>query len=301
MKKLHTNRIRISDGDRVFYVLVDLAMLVILVIVGYPLIYVLSSSLSSPAAVLSGRVVLLPVDLSLEGYVTVFKNKDIGIGYFNSFRYMVIGTAFNVAMTMIAAYPLSRKDTPFRAILMFLFTFTMFLSGGLIPNYILMRSLKLIDTLWVMVIPGVISVYNMILARTFIQNNIPQELLEAAQIDGCSDLRYFFSIVLPLSKAVIAVIALYYAVGHWNAYFDAFIYLNTRKFYPLQLFLREILVANAYDPSVDVDPELLVKRQGLADLLKYSLIVVATAPMMMVYPLAQRYFIKGVMIGSLKG
>ena len=294
-------KIHLSRGDRTFYFLINTGLTLILLIVLYPLLYVLSSSFSSPAAVMSGRVVLWPVDFSLEGYTTVFKNKDIFIGYYNSFRYMMIGTSINIAATMIAAYPLSRKDTPLRNLWMFLFTFTMFFGGGLIPNYMLMMDLKLIDTLWAMIIPGAISVWNMIIARTFIQSNIPGELLEAAEIDGCSDARYFFVMVLPLSKAVIAVIALYYAVGHWNAYFDALIYLNKRTLYPLQLFLREILVINTFDPKFIMDPEQMVKRQGLADLLKYSLIIVATVPMLIIYPFAQRYFIKGVMIGSLKG
>ena len=294
-------KIHLSRGDRTFYFLINSGLTLILLIVLYPLLYVLSSSFSSPAAVMSGRVVLWPVDFSLEGYTTVFKNKDIFIGYYNSFRYMMIGTTINIAATMIAAYPLSRKDTPLRNLWMFLFTFTMFFGGGLIPNYMLMMDLKLIDTLWAMIIPSAISVWNMIIARTFIQSNIPGELLEAAEIDGCSDARYFFVMVLPLSKAVIAVIALYYAVGHWNAYFDALIYLNKRTLYPLQLFLREILVINTFDPKFIMDPEQTVKRQGLADLLKYSLIIVATVPMLIIYPFAQRYFIKGVMIGSLKG
>jgi multiple sugar transport system permease protein/putative aldouronate transport system permease protein len=296
-----SHKIHISRGDRTFYFLINTGLTLILLVVLYPLLYVLSSSFSSPAAVLSGRVVLWPVDFSLDGYTTVFKNRDVFIGYYNSFRYMIMGTTINVAATMIAAYPLSRKDTPFRNLWMFLFTFTMFFGGGLIPNYMLMMDLKLIDTAWVMMIPGAISVWNMIIARTFIQHSIPGELLEAAEIDGCSDARYFFVMVLPLSKAVIAVIALYYAVGHWNAYFDALIYLNRRTLYPLQLFLREILVINTFDPAFIIDPELMVKKQGLADLLKYSLIIVATVPMLIIYPFAQRYFIKGVMIGSLKG
>ena len=301
MSKNRRNEIKISDGDRWFYYLVNIFIFIVLVIVAYPLIFVVSSSFSSPHAVLSGSVLLWPVEFSLDGYTTIFRNKDILIGYYNSFRYMVIGTFFNIAFTMIAAYPLSRKDTPLRGLWMFLFTFTMYFSGGLIPNYILMMRLHLIDSLWVMVLPGVISVFNMILARTFMQSSIPNELLEASQIDGCNDARYFFTRVLPLSKAVIAVIALYYAVAHWNAYFDAFIYLNTRSLYPLQLFLREILITNTFDPTLDVDPELLVKKQGMADLLKYALIVVASAPMMFIFPMVQRYFGKGVLIGSLKG
>mgnify|MGYP002347281219 FL=1 len=276
-------------------------MLLIFLIVLYPLIYVLSSSFSAPLAVMTGKVFLWPVEFSLEGYDAVFKERNVFVGYYNSLRYMVIGTFVNVAATMIAAYPLSRKDMPFRGVCMFLFTFTMFFAGGLIPNYMLMQKLNLIDTTAVMILPGAISVYNMIIARTFIQNSIPSDLREAAFIDGCNDIRYFFSIVLPLSKAVIAVISLYYAVGHWNSYFNAFIYLNSRSRYPLQLFLREILVANTIDPSLTIDPYENEQIQGMADLLKYSLIIVATVPLLVIYPFVQKYFVKGVMIGSLKG
>ena len=184
---------------------------------------------------------------------------------------------------------------------MFLFTFTMYFSGGLIPNYLLMRDLHLIDTLFAIILPGAISTYNMIIARTFIQSSIPQEMLEAARVDGCSDARYFFQMVLPLSKAIIAVIALYYAVGHWNAWFDAFIYLNTREKYPLQLILREILVSNQLDNNLSMDADARRKMQGMVDLMKYSLIVISSVPVMCLYPLVQKYFIKGVMIGSLKG
>jgi len=296
-----SKRISISKNDMAFYILTYLFLFIIFILVLYPLVYVLSSSFSSPAAVLSGRVILWPVNPSLDGYTTIFKNGDILIGYYNSFRYMIIGTIINVCMSMVCAYPLARRETPYKGVLMFLFTFTMFFGGGLIPNYIVIMKLGLIDTIGAMVLPGAISVYNMILCRTFIQNSIPHELLEASKIDGCNDARYFFQIVLPLSKAIIAVITLYYAVGHWNAFFNAFLYLNKRYMYPLQLFLREILITNTIDPASDVDPELLVRKQGLGDLLKYSLIVVATAPMMMMYPLAQKYFIQGVMIGSLKG
>ena len=294
-------RIQLSTGDRVFYFLVNLFALFMFVVVLYPLIYVVSSSFSSPDAVLSGKVVFLPVEFSLEGYKTVFGYQDVLTGYMNTILYTVLGTTINIIMTLICAYPLARKTLPFRNFFMFLFTFTMFFGGGLIPSYLLMRDLHMINTIWAIVIPGAISVYNMIIARTYMQTSIPGEMLEAAQVDGCSDARYFFQMVLPLSKAMIAVIALYYAVGHWNGWFNAFIYLNDRGKYPLQLFLREILIANTFDPDSTMDPELLQKMRGMSDLLKYSLIVVSSAPVMLLYPFAQKYFIKGVMIGSVKG
>jgi len=207
----------------------------------------------------------------------------------------------NISLTMIAAYPLARRNLPGRGFFTFLFTFTMMFSGGMIPNYILMKELKIINTAWCMLLPGAVSAYNLIVARTFIQNSIPEELLEAAQIDGCTDAQFFFRFVLPLSKAVMAVITLYYAVHHWNAYFNAFLYLNKRDLYPLQIFLREILIMNSVNTEMVVDTQMQEAMQGMADLLKYSLIVVSTAPILCIYPFLQRYFIKGVMIGSLKG
>ncbi len=292
---------RLSKGDRTYYAIVNGIMTFLLIIVAYPLIYIISASFSSPSSVASGRVVLWPVDFGLEGYKAVFRNKDIVGGYLNTFFYTFAGTALNIIMTMIGAYPLSRKDLKGRNFFMLLFTFTMIFSGGMIPGYILMQQLHLINTPWVMIVPGAISVYNLIITRTFIQSTIPSDLLDASQIDGCSDTRYFFSIVLPLSKAILATITLFYVVGHWNAYFNAFLYLNNRKLFPLQIILREILIANTIDASQVVDPELEQAKQGMADLLKYSLIVVSSLPVMIMYPFVQKYFVKGVMIGAIKG
>jgi multiple sugar transport system permease protein/putative aldouronate transport system permease protein len=231
----------------------------------------------------------------------VLEYRPVYTGYANTLFYTVFGTLINVSFTMCAAYALARKSLPARGFFTFLFTFTMLFSGGLIPNYILMKQLGIINTRWAMLLPGAISAYNLIVTRTFIQNSIPDELLEAAQIDGCGDARFFFEFVLPLSKAVVAVITLYYAVAHWNAYFNAFIYLSNRDLYPLQIFLREILVMNQVSTDMVIDPKMQEAMQGMADLLKYSLIVVSTAPILCIYPFLQRYFIKGVMIGSLKG
>lgn len=300
MSMTKKNRIRIPKGDRAFYFTINLIIAILCLLVLYPLVYIVSSSFSSSKAVLAGKVVLLPVDFSLEGYKAVFSNKNIGIGYRNTILYTVGGTMLNLVMTFVCAYPLAARDLPHKGKIMFLFTLTMFFSGGMIPNYILMRQLGLLDNPLAVVLPGAIGVSNMILARTFIQN-IPYDMYEAAEIDGCSDARYFMQMVLPLSKACIAVLALYYAVGHWNAYFNAFIYLNDRNMYPLSLFLREILISNQMTEAMDIDPELLEKKQGLSDVLKYSLIVVSTVPILCVYPFIQKYFIKGVMIGSLKG
>jgi len=249
----------------------------------------------------SGKVFLLPKDPSVEGYEAVFRYKSVWTGYLNTILYTCVGTMINVGICLVCAYPLSRADFPGRNLFMMIFSFTMYFSGGLVPSYILMRDLRLIDTFWVMVVPGALSVYNMIVTRTFIQSNLPTEMWEAANMDGCSDARYFFSFVLPLSKAIIAVIAMYSAVAHWNTYFNAMIYLNSSERFPLQIILRDILVANTYDPSMMIDPELQEARADLADVLKYALIVISTAPILCIYPFVQKFFVKGVMIGSLKG
>lgn len=300
MSKTH-NKISDSREDKIFNIIIHIIIALLLVIIAYPLIFVVSSSFSSKEAVTNGRVFLFPVDFSLEGYEAVFKKNDVIIGYRNTFIYTIIGTSINLFLTMIAAYPLSRRDLPFGKGLTLLFTFTMIFSGGMIPTYMLVKSVGLINKPAVMVLVGSISAYNLIIARTFIQNNIPAELLEASRIDGCSDFLYFAKIVLPLSKSVIAVLTLYYAITHWNSYFNAFIYLNNRKYWPLQLYLREILLENQIDASQIADPDLQEAKQGLANLLKYSLIVVSTIPVMLLYPFIQKHFVTGVMIGSVKG
>ncbi len=296
-----SNAIRDPREDRILYGVVTVVLLLFIIVVAYPLIYVLSSSFSSGTAVSTGRVILWPVDFSLEGYRTVFAHKLIGIAYRNTIFYTVAGTLINVVVTVMCAYPLSRNDFPMRRFFMLFFLVTMFFSGGMIPTYMVVARLKMTNTIWAMLLPGAISVYNMVLVRTFIKNSIPNELLECSKIDGCSDAWYFLLILLPLSKPVIAVITLYYAVGHWNAYFSAMMYLNDQNLYPLQIILRQILVANQINLNDLVDVEAMVAKQGLADILKFALIVVSTAPILCVYPFIQRYFIKGVMIGAVKG
>ena len=294
-------KMRLPFEDKVFYGFVYVYSTFLLLAVLYPIIFVVSASFSSGYAISSGQVILFPVDFSLQGYETVFKDARVPIGYRNTIFYTSFGTTINVFMTLICAYPLARKKLPLRGVITFIFAFTMLFSGGMIPNYLLMRDLRFLNTIWVMVIPGAISVYSMIITRTFIANSIPEELLEATEIDGCNDFMYFFLFVLPLSKAVIAVIAMMYAVGHWNAFFNAFIYLTNQDLYPLQVFLRQILIMNQIATADIVDPEAAVAMQGLADLLKYSLIVVSSAPILCIYPFFQRYFVKGIMIGSIKG
>lgn len=291
----------LGSRDKIFYTIITIILTLFFIIVLYPCIYVISASFSSGDAVQAGKVVLWPVDASIEGYRTVFNTKDVWIGFRNSLFYTVVGTSINIVMTVMAAYSLARPDVPGRNGIMLLFTFTMFFNGGMIPTYMVIRALGMLDTIWCLIIPGAVGAYNLIVARTFIQNSIPLELLEAAKIDGCSDVKYLLKVVIPLSKAVIAVLVLFYGVGHWNAYFNAMIYLHTKDLFPLTLFLRQILLMEQIDPSTITDPELQAQMAKAAGVIKYALIVVSMVPVMLIYPFIQKYFVKGVMIGSIKG
>ena len=273
----------------------------VLVIMLYPLIYVVSASFSSPDAVANGKVFLLPVDITTIGYEAVFQNQKIVTGFLNSVFYLVAGTALNLMMTMLAAYPLSRKEFYGKKLVTGIFVFTMYFSGGLVPSYLLMKNLGLLGTRAVLIIPVAMSVWNVIIARTYLQSTIPDELFEAASLDGCSEIGFFLRIVLPLSKPIMAVLVLYYGVGHWNSYFNAMIYLKSPDLQPLQIVLREILLLGNVDMTMITDAAALEKMQGLSNLLKYAVIVVASLPMMCIYPFVQKHFVKGVMIGSLKG
>ena len=290
-----------SINDKIFYIITGFLLTAFFIIVLYPCIYVVSASFSSGSAVEAGRVILWPVDFSLEGYKAVFHTPSVWIGFRNSLFYTIAGTLINILVTMIAAYSLARPDLPGRNGIMLFFTFTMFFSGGMITGYMLVRSLHILNTIWAMLIPGALGVYNLIIARTFIESNIPTELLEAAQMDGCSDIRFFASIVLPLSKAAIAGLVLFYGVSHWNSYFNAMIYLNDKELYPLTIYLKEILMASQIDPSTVADPELQNQIARMAAVIKYALIVVSMIPILILYPFIQKYFVKGVIIGSLKG
>ncbi|MBO5167452.1 MAG: carbohydrate ABC transporter permease [Agathobacter sp.] len=297
MKK---SKLKLSREDKIYYAVCYTIIILLSLIVLYPMIYVVSASVSSGTALMAGEVWLFPKDITFLGYKTILQYKNVWIGYRNTIFYTVIGTFINVVMTLLCAYPLTRNNLMGRKQIMMLFTFTMLFSGGMIPNYILMKKLHLLNTVWVMIIPGALSVYNMIVTKTFIQSSIPEELLEASKIDGCDDIRYFFTILLPLSKAVIAVISLWYAVGHWNAYFNAFLYLTDKELYPLQIFLKEILIQSKVNSEL-MDPEVALAMQNLQLILKYGMIVISTLPIFCLYPFAQKYFVKGVMIGSVKG
>ncbi|MBE9917568.1 carbohydrate ABC transporter permease [Paenibacillus donghaensis] len=298
---LHKTKMKEAGSDRLFTIVNYTVLTLIMIIVLYPLVYVVSASFSSSSAVLSGRVWLWPVEPTLDGYRAVFKNGMVVRGFMNTLFYTLAGTGINLLFTVLAAYPLSRKDFRGRNIFMLLFVFTMMFNGGLIPTYLLVKNLGMIDTVWSMLIPAALSVWNVIIMRTYFQTTIPGELLEASQLDGCTDFRFLLRIVLPLSGPILAVIALFYAVGHWNQYFNAMIFLKRAELYPLQLILRDILVQNEVNIDMLGDAKTAAARQGLRELLKYSLIVVTSVPLLVVYPFVQKFFVKGVMIGSLKG
>jgi len=302
MKKKNKNLIGISTGDKAFYFIVNIMLVFVFIMTAYPLIYIISASLSSPYATIAGRVYLWPVDINLNGYKAVFANGNIVTGYLNSLFYTIVGTTINMIMTVMAAYPLSRRDFRPRNVIMLIFSFTMLFNGGIIPTYILLSKLRILHTRWAMILPVAIAVYNLIVIRTFFQTSLSQELLDAASIDGCSDIKFLLKIALPLSKAVLAVIGLFYAVGHWNSFFYALLFLNKAELYPLQLVLRDILILNTVDVNMtNISVENLMAKEGVRELLKFSVIVVASAPMLAVYPFVQKYFVRGVMIGAIKG
>lgn len=293
--------IRETSGDRLFTIINYSLLTLFTITILYPLIYVVSASFSSSQAVMSGRVWLWPVEPTLEGYKAVFGYKMVWSGFANSIFYTVVGTIINVIFTMLAAYPLARSDFFGKNFMMMLFVFTTMFSGGIIPSYLLVKDLGLLDTRWALILPGALVIWNVIITRTYLKTTIPQEMLEAAQLDGCNDFNYFTRIVLPLSGPIIAVITLYYAVGHWNQFFNAMIYLSSKDKYPLQLVLRDILVQNEVDLEMLSNAKEAAAREGLRELLKYSLIVVSTIPILIIYPFVQKHFVKGIMIGSLKG
>ena len=288
-------------GDKIFIILIYILLAAIMLVVFLPLVYIVSASFSDPQAVISNEVWFLPVRPTLRGYQAVFKNRNILIGFANSFYYMIVGTLVNIVMTVMCAYPLSRKEFTARNKVAMIFVFTMYFSGGLIPTYMLVNSLGLVNTRWSMIIPSAMSTYNMIICRTYFVNSIPDELYEAGQLDGCTPFKYLLRVVVPLSKPILAVLVLYYGVAKWNSYFDAMIYLKNQAMVPLQIVLRDILILNQVDYTMISDASAIAAQRGLTDLLKYSTIVVASLPVLCIYPFVQKYFVKGVMIGAVKG
>lgn len=292
---------KLSREDRIFHIVNTVLMAVIGLVMVYPLYYIVLASVTDPTVVNSGKLLLLPEKLYLEGYQAAFEYKQLYSGFFNSLLYTFVGTVISIVLTVPGAYALSRRDLRGRNVVMFLFTFTMFFSGGMVPAYMLVNKLHFIDTMWAMVLPGALSVYNLIVVRTYFQTNIPDELLEAAKVDGCCDLRFFWSIALKVSGTIIAVMVLFYAVALWNSYFNAIMYMNSRSKMPLQAVLRDLLILNTVTNELPIDATETVDRMMRADQLKYCVIIISTVPMMILYPFIQKHFTKGVMIGSIKG
>lgn len=293
-----------TKSDYIFEFVVYTFLVLALVISLYPMIFVASASVSDPALVNSGQVWLWPKGFMLDGYKRIFNNAEIYSGYMNSIFYTVAGTLINLVVTIPAAYALARKDLVGRSFLSKMILFTMFFGGGLIPTYNLIRGLGMRNTIWAILIPGACSTYNLIVTRTYFTNSIPAELEEAAEIDGCQTFQLFARIILPLSMPIIAVMALLYGVTHWNSYFNAMIYLSERRLFPLQIILREILIVQQMNTSgmmAVTEAEALAEQSRIAELMKYGVMIVATVPVLLVYPLLQRYFVKGIMIGALKG
>ena len=279
------------------YVLLTIAMLIVL----YPLYFVVIASVSDPMDVLAGKVIWKPSGFSLEAYRMVFKDSQVMTGYRNTIAYTLAGTALNIMLSIAAAYPLSRRNLKGKGLVMGMMVFTMFFSGGLIPTYITISNLGLLNTFAVMILPTAISVYNVMIMRTFFMNSIPYELEEAAYVDGATHFRTLYSVVLPLSKPILAVMVLFYAIAHWNSYFNAMIYLSDKERYPLQLVLRTILVQSQSSEEILADVQGTFNRMLMSETIKYALIIVASVPVLCLYPFLQKYFVQGVMIGSVKG
>lgn len=297
-------RKKIINRDTLYLLIVGTFLVLFTICVLYPLIYVVSCSFSDAKALIQGRVFFLPVDFSLDGYKAVFNYSDVWQGYGNTIIYTIIGTIIGTIVTLIGAYVLSRKEFPIRNLLTKIFMFTMFFGGGTIPTYLLLRKLHMLNTMWAIVLPGACSVYLIIIGRTFIQSSIPEELFEATCLDGGDYIQYFVKVIIPLAKPIIAVVALNFALTHWNSYYSALLYLSDSDKYPLQIVLRQILVQNTIDFSNQnnlVSVTSAMQSQYLSELLKYALIVVSSLPLLCIYPFIQKYFIKGVMIGSVKG
>ncbi len=304
---MSSTRIKSSKSDQVFTVINGTILIILFIALIYPLVFVLSASFSSPEVVSRGEMILFPQKITIVGYKRIFENNDVWKGFANTIINTVLGTILNLFVTIPCGYALSRKDMPLRRILIVYFMVTMYFNSGIIPHYLNVRSLGLLNTRAILIIGGAVSVYNVIVCKSFFGTTIPWVLHEAARIDGANDTRTFFEIILPLSKPIIVVIALYCAVGHWNSYFIAMVYIQDRRLFPLQLFLREILLQSKFAVAMAMSGadaesiQYMYNEQEVANQLKYGIIVVSTLPMMLIYPFLQRFFEKGIMIGSVKG
>ena len=302
---MKTKPVKRCREDVIFDTVIFIILTLILFVVAYPLYWVIISSFSDPTAVSAGKVLLRPMGWTLKGYAEVFKNSQVMRGFFNSIVITFVGVCVNLAVTLPTAYALSRDNFSGKKPITIFYMITMFFGGGMIPTYLVVKNMQLLNTIWALVLPGCLSVYNMIVARTFFKSNISEELYEAGEIDGCTQSRFFFQIALPLSKAIIAIMVLYYGVGHWNSYFSALLYISDQDKYPLQLVLRNILITNqtalSQTATTAAARAALQEQQQLIDVMKYSLIIISSVPVLIMYPLVQKHFVKGVMIGSVKG
>lgn len=294
---------RFSLSDRTFNVINTIGVSLIVLIILYPLLFVISASISDPSAVSTGKMWLWPIDITFQGFKRVFQNGDIWRGYGNTIFYTLLGSLLHLAILLPCAYALSRKEVKFKKTILWFILITMLFNGGLIPTYLLIKSLGMINTIWAIVIPGVVGAWSILVARTFFESNIPDELVEASKIDGASDYGIFFRIVLPLSLPIVAVMALFHGVSLWNQYFGAMIYLKDRSMFPLQLILREILIVNEIPDEGGADAGAggsHIEQVKTASLIKYAVIIVSSLPLLIVYPFLQRFFVQGVLIGSVK-
>ena len=297
MKKAKT-----LTSDRMFDIFNYTFLAILLVIVAYPLYYVLIASISDPYEVYAGKTFLLPSKVTFEGYARVFKEKSIATGYINSIYYTVLGTVVSVALIITTGYCVSKKTLPFRKSIMMFYVFTMYFNGGLIPTYLVVAKMWLLNSVWSLILPGGVAVFNVIVCRTFFESSIPEELYEAASIDGSSNLRTFFRIALPLSKPILAVMVIFTMVAYWNDWFTALIYMSEKSKYPLQLALRQILIQSQATATMmgNMDGG-YAEANKITELIKFSSIVVGAVPMLIAYPFVQKYFEKGFMAGAVKG
>ena len=300
MASLGSIKRQVTWNDLIFNIILYGMSIIILLIVIYPLYFIVIASFSNPTEVANGKVWFVPSQFTVDGYKEIMRHSELWTGYRNTIVYTVLGTVIGLAVNIPAAYALSRRDLVGRKLITFFFIFTMFFNGGLIPTYFTIRDFGLYDTFWVMVLPFSVAMYHIIIARTFFDSSLPQGILDAAQIDGCGNLRFFFQIALPLSKAVLAVIALYTAVSQWNAYFNALVYIRNEDLKPLQLVIRNILITNQAMAGTG-DGLAAQEARRLSELMKYAVIIISTVPIMCVYPFVQKYFSQGVMIGAIKG
>ena len=290
------------SSERVFDIVNGIFLLILVLLVAYPLYYVLIASISDPYEVYAGNTFLLPAKVTFEGYKRVFKESSIATGYLNSIYYTILGTVISVALVMMTGYCMSKKTLPFRRTIMIFFVFTMYFGGGLIPTYIVVSNMHMINSVWALILPGGVSVYNVIVVRTFFENSIPAELYEAANIDGSGNIRTFVKIALPLSKPIMAVMVIFTMVAYWNDWFTALIYMNDKARYPLQLALRQILIQSQATATMmgNMDGG-YAEANKITELIKFASIVVGSVPMLIAYPFVQKYFEKGFMAGAVKG